>query len=145
MSLPSTETVTVWARLVRAQTKLLAAVDRDLKSAGLPALAWYDVLLELRRAGSQGLRPLELQDRLLLAQHNVSRLIDRLETAGHVSRRACPEDGRGFVVSLTTSGKALLKRMWPVYAASIQSHVGEKLSRSQTVALAEMLQRLLQA
>ena len=65
-----------------------SAVEVDLKRAGFPPLSWYDVLLELRRAGDDGLRPLEIEARLLLAQHNVSRLIERLEKAKKSGRKA---------------------------------------------------------
>ena len=67
-----------------------------LKSAGLPALEWYDVLLEIERAGP--LRPRDLQSRLLLAQSNLSRLLDRMERAGLIARGDCEQDGRGLVV-----------------------------------------------
>jgi DNA-binding MarR family transcriptional regulator len=139
---PSDATVTAWIRLVRASRHALGVVEADLKAAGLPPLGWYDVLLELRRAEAP-LRPLEIEGRLLLAQHNVSRLIDRLETAGYVERQPCEEDGRGQVVVLTSAGRDLLKRMWPVYRTAIQRHVGAKLSKSQAATLGQLLGQLL--
>jgi hypothetical protein len=36
-------------------------VDKALKAARLPPLAWYDVLLELRRNDRIGLRPIEIE------------------------------------------------------------------------------------
>lgn len=139
---PSEAAVTAWVRLVKASRQVLGAVEADLKRAGLPPLGWYDVLLELRRAPAP-LRPLELEGRLLLAQHNVSRLIDRLEAAGYVERQPCEEDGRGQVVALTADGRDLLKRMWPTYRAAIQRHVGARLSSEQAVALGRVLGQLL--
>jgi DNA-binding MarR family transcriptional regulator len=139
---PSEATVTAWIRLVRASRHALGAVEADLKAAGLPPLGWYDVLLELRRAAAP-LRPLELESRLLLAQHNVSRLIDRLEAAGYVERQPCEEDGRGQVVVLTSAGRDLLKEMWPVYRTAIQRHVGAKLSKHQAATLGQLLGQLL--
>ena len=47
---PTEIEVVAWARLLKASAKLLAFVERDLKEAGLPPLAWYDALLELHRA-----------------------------------------------------------------------------------------------
>jgi DNA-binding MarR family transcriptional regulator len=139
---PSEAAVTAWVRLVKASRQVLGAVEADLKQAGLPPLGWYDVLLELRRAPAP-LRPLELEGRLLLAQHNVSRLIDRLEAAGYVERQPCEEDGRGQVVALTADGRDLIKRMWPTYRAAIQRHVGARLSSEQAVALGRVLGQLL--
>lgn len=141
---PSEAVVTAWVRLMRAQQVALAAVESELKAGDFPPLSWYDALLELRRADHEALRPLELEDRLLLAQHNVSRLIDRLEAAGYVERRRCASDGRGQMVCITTSGLALLDRMWPVYRAAIARHVGMKLGDDASAAtLAGLLGRLI--
>src|SRR5215470_12519483 len=126
---PSESVILAWARLVRAQQAALAAVESDLKAAGFPPLAWYDVLLELSRK-EDGLRPFALEQELLLAQYNLSRLIDRLQSAGYVERRICPDDGRGQIVAITAAGRALLKRMWPTYRAAISRHVGAKLGEA---------------
>ena len=124
---PSETTIRAWARLVKASGIVLSAVEADLKAAGLPPLAWYDALLELDRAGDRRLRPFELQNRMLFAQYNLSRLVDRLAKAGTVER-PCEDDGRGQVLMITRDGRALLHKMWPVYAKAIQTHLGEKLT-----------------
>src|SRR3954471_18848343 len=111
---PSEAVIRAWARLVKAQHKVLGAVETELRKGGFPPLAWYDVLLELRRAEGRGLRPLEIEGRLLLAQHNVSRLVDRLETAGLAVRRPASDDKRGQLITITEPGRELLRRMWPV-------------------------------
>lgn len=139
---PSETVILAWARLARAHTAALTTVEQALKSAGLPPLAWYDVLLELRRAGAAGLRPSEIEQRLLLAQHNVSRLVDRLEAAGLVRRAPCPEDGRGQIVVIKEAGKAMQRRMWPVYAAAIERGVGARLTAGEARTLADLLGKL---
>jgi DNA-binding MarR family transcriptional regulator len=140
---PSDETVTAWARLVRAEQSVLGRIEAALKAADLPPLSWYDVLLELGRAEDGRLRPLELERRTLLAQYNASRLIDRMEKAGLVERLPHPEDGRGQLVAITTEGRALQKRMWKVYAPAIEQHFGAKLSRGDATELARLLRKLL--
>jgi DNA-binding MarR family transcriptional regulator len=131
-----------WARLVKAQARALQAVETDLKTAGFPPLAWYDVLLELKQEDA-GLRPFELESRLLLAQHNVSRLIDRMQAKNLVERKPCGDDGRGQLVAVTAEGRAMQRKMWPAYRASIQRHVGAKLTETEASKLAALLQRLL--
>src|SRR5262249_1912407 len=132
-----------WARLLKAQRTALAGVEGALKSAGLPPLAWYDALLELERAGAAGLRPFELERAMLLEQYNLSRLLDRIETAGYLDRRPIADDGRGQVVVITPSGKAMRRRMWPVYAAAIQSTFGRHLSEQQARNLDTLLGALI--
>jgi DNA-binding MarR family transcriptional regulator len=140
---PDTMIVQAWARLVRAGHATMSRIEGALKQAGLPPLAWYDVLLELSREPQGMLRPVELERRLLLAQYNTSRLIDRMERVGLVVRRACPEDGRGQFVAITDAGRAMQRRMWRVYGVAIADHVGTKLSASEARALYDLLGRLL--
>ena len=115
---PSEAVIHAWTRLVKAARVALGGVESDLKAAGFPPLGWYDVLLELSREKDDGLRPFVLEERLLLAQYNLSRVIDRIAAAGYVERRPHLEDRRGQVVRITASGRELLKRMWPVYRAA---------------------------
>ena len=75
---PSTEATAAWIRLMRVQSRVLDCVEQDLKKAGFPPLAWYDALLELSRAPSGELRPVELERQMLIPQYSTSRLIDRL-------------------------------------------------------------------
>ena len=141
--IPSDAVIRAWTRLVRARHRAMAAVEADLRRAGFPPLAWYDALLELRRAGQEGLRPYELEAAMLLAQYNLSRLVDRLAAAGHLIRAPSPADGRGQVLTITDGGRALLEAMWPAYAAAIQRHVGARLAEPQAAMLAALLDRLL--
>jgi DNA-binding MarR family transcriptional regulator len=139
---PSPQIVTAWARLVRVQQALLAAVESELKAAGFPPLAWYDALLELSRAEGGRLRPNALEAAMLLPQYSTSRLIDRLDEAGLVTREACPDDRRGQMVAITPAGRALRKKMWDAYAAAITRHVGQKLTNAEAQQLSEMLGKL---
>jgi DNA-binding MarR family transcriptional regulator len=129
-----------WVQLIRAHRSALCSVERALRAADLPPLEWYDVLLELERGGS--LRPRDLQDRLLLAQYNLSRLLDRMESEKLISRERCSEDARCQWVKATAEGKALRKRMWPTYAAAIEQALGAKLTGTQAEKLSELLGRI---
>ena len=140
---PSEAVIRVWARLMKAQRLALASVERELKAAGLPPLVWYDVLLELERAGHEGLRPFELERVMLLAQYNLSRLVDRIERAGFVERRACEDDGRGQLVAITERGKAVRRKMWPIYAQAVEATIRKRLSAKQAETLDSLLSLLI--
>ena len=127
---------------MRAQQLVLDAIEQDLKVADLPPLDWYDVLLELSRAEDGRLRPYEIEKRTLLAQHNLSRLLDRMGKAGLVQREVFSDDGRGRWVIITDAGRAMQARMWNVYAAALQRHLGNKLDNTQADQLAELLTAL---
>lgn len=145
ISLPAAAAVRAWARLERAHRAAQTTVENRLKAAALPALAWYDVLLELERAGDSGLRPYELQKAMLFAQYNLSRLIDRLEAAGYVTRLASEDDGRGQILTITKAGRAMRRKIWPVYAAAIDEAVGRHLSDAEAQTLGDLLGRLFDA
>jgi DNA-binding MarR family transcriptional regulator len=110
-----------------------------LKAASLPPLSWYDVLLETERAGREGLRPFELERAMLLAQYNLSRLVDRMAAAGLVERRPCDDDGRGHRVAVTEAGRAMRRRMWPVYARAIEQAVGRHVTAREARTLGDLL------
>jgi DNA-binding MarR family transcriptional regulator len=139
---PSTEATAAWIRLMRVQSRVLDAVEQDLKKAGFPPLAWYDALLELSRAPSGELRPVELERQMLIPQYSTSRLIDRLVDEGLVVRRECKMDKRGQFVEITEAGRELQKRMWSAYSAAIEKHVGSKLSDADAAKLSLLLDRL---
>lgn len=138
-SKPSAAVTRAWVGLMRTQQIVLAAIEQDLKAADLPPLGWYDVLWELTQATEGKLRPYEIEERTLLAQHNLSRLLDRMEKAGLVHREIFSEDGRGRWVVITEAGSVMRSRMWAVYASALQRHVGDKLDDAQAGQLAELL------
>lgn len=134
---------TAWARLLRAHHALTVAIGADLKQAGFPPLDWYDALLALGRAPEGRLTPRELEQRMVMAQYNCSRLVDRLEAEGLVRRIPYPGDRRRQLIEITEEGRALRLRMWPPYAQSIEHHVGSKLSDGDAARLADLLAPLL--
>lgn len=140
---PNRQAVLAWARLLKVQGILLERVERSLKRAGLPPLAWYDVLLELRREKEKGLRQYEIGERILLSKHNLSRLLDRLAAKNLIQRCLCAEDGRGNVVKITPDGRALLKQMWPVYERAIRKNFSSALQPEEIDALSRFLLEIL--
>jgi DNA-binding MarR family transcriptional regulator len=142
MTEPTPDTVAAWTRLVTASRVLLEEVEARLKAEGLPPLAWYDALWELERAEA-GLRPFELQERLLLPQYGMSRLLDRLVTAELVERLAVEEDGRGQRVRITSTGREMRGRMWPIYAGALCRLVEAPLREGEAASLAAALGRLI--
>ncbi len=131
-----------WVGLIRSQQMVMEAVEGELKSVGLPPLAWYDVLLELHREDQKSLRLQDLGERILLAKNNVTRLVDRLEREKLVVRKKCPNDGRGIVAHITKKGEELLHRMWPVYRKAVKTHFSEKLTDCDIDALLAIGDRL---
>lgn len=131
-----------WVSLIRTQQLLLEQVENDLKLAGLPPLAWYDVLLELTRIPDGRLRLNEIGARILLEKSNLTRLVDRLENDGLLEREVCDSDRRGAYAVITTKGRTLQKRMWPVYAKAIENHFASKLTLQEAEAFLGLMRKL---
>lgn len=142
MPTPDKNTVAAWIELARAHRRGHQMVEARLKSAGLAPLAWYDALWELEKAGKSGLRPFELERALLFEQYNLSRLVDRLSKAGLVVRAACPDDGRGQVLTISDRGRATRAAMWRVYGSAIEEAIGKQLDRTESETLTTLLTRL---
>jgi DNA-binding MarR family transcriptional regulator len=142
MAKPSKSIVEAWIALNRAQRRTFEAIEAELKSAGLPPLAWYDLLLELGREPGRRLRQGDLELRMLFPQYGISRLVDRLAREKLVRRERCEEDARAWWVVITDKGLALRARMWPPYAAAIERHVGEKLTDQEAAQVVAGLRKL---
>ena len=133
-----------WAVLLTAHATLLERIESALAAASLPPLSWYDVLWELEKADGR-LRMIELARRVVLSKSNLSRLADRLEEAKLVERQDAAEDGRGYDLVLTRSGRAMRRKMWPVYEAQIQRLFASHLSLEEARVIGEALGRAVKA
>lgn len=88
-----------------------------LSGSGLTP-AQYNVLRILRGAGPEGLPTLAIGERMLDLSPGVTRLVDRLEKAGLVTRERSNADRREVRCRITAAGLALLKKLdGPVDAA----------------------------
>ena len=131
--------VDAWRGLLVAHSRLVPAVEADLRAAGQVPLSWYDVLLELNAAPDLRLRMSELGQRTVLSRTRVSRVVDELAAAGLAERQPDQADGRSNFAVLTPRGKEALRRAWPVYRQAIHRHLGGRLTTEQCRELAALL------
>ena len=131
--------VEAWRGLLVAHSRLVPAIEADLRAAGQVPLSWYDVLLELSAVPDLRLRMSELGQRTVLSRTRVSRVVDELAAAGLAERQPDPADGRSSYAALTPQGKAALRRAWPVYRQAIRRHLGARLTVQQCRELAALL------
>ncbi len=123
-------TLATWRAFLNAHAHVTRRISQDLAAAGLPDLAWYDLLWALYRQPDAGLRVNELAREVVLSPTAMSRFVDRVVAAGCARREPDPQDRRAQRIVITDDGVALLKRMWPVYAAGIEAHFAAFLGRS---------------
>lgn len=135
----------VWRLLLTANVKALARIEERFSAAGLPNMAWYDVLLTLKQAPDQRVRLSELAEHVLLSRSHLTHLVDRLETAGLLRREQCPSDRRGTFAVLTETGLTMQQRMWTIYAKGIVDYFGIHLDDEELNVMERVLQRIIAA
>src|SRR5947208_15083128 len=116
--LPSGSGLGAWDSFLRAHATLMRRLEVDLAQATGLALADFDVLAQLARAGGE-LRMTDLATRALVSRSGMTRRIARLVEEGLVQRANADTDGRGVVVGLTDSGIARLTATAPVHLRGV--------------------------
>jgi DNA-binding MarR family transcriptional regulator len=116
--LPERRGLDAWVSLLQAHATLLRRLESDLERETGLALADFDVLAQLARAGGE-LRMTELAARALISRSGMTRRVARLVDEGLVRRADADADGRGVVVALTDAGVARLAETAPVHLLGV--------------------------
>jgi DNA-binding MarR family transcriptional regulator len=133
--------LSAWRGVLNTHATVVGAVEEALADAGLPPLAWYDVLWAIRRAPRRRIRMAELASSLTVSRGGLTKLADRLEDAGLMRREPAEDDGRGLYAVLTAPGEQMLKRMWPVYARVLRETFVAPIREDEAVVISEALSR----
>lgn len=123
--------------LARTGAGLQDAFERMLKPHGISATQ-YNVLRILRGAGPEGLCRHEIRDRLVTRMPDVTRLLDRMEDAGLVTRVRSTEDRRLVATRLTDRGRKLVDSLDAPVAEEHRRRLAH-LSEKQLRTLIELL------
>src|SRR3954447_21824138 len=100
VSLSSAERLRAWRLYFESALALVDVLDADFeRDSGMP-VRWYDVLVHLEDA-PEGLRMNELADHILFSKSGFTRVVDRMEEAGFVTRVRPENDRRSIFVVLT--------------------------------------------
>lgn len=110
------EPMGIIGRVRRISQHLLREMEKTFAEHGLQDGS-FDVLATLRRSGSPyALTPGDLLRTMMITSGTLTNRVDQLVKAGFVKRTPNPEDGRGFIVSLTKKG-------FNVIDAAVTAHV----------------------
>ncbi|MEO3942653.1 MarR family winged helix-turn-helix transcriptional regulator [Paenarthrobacter nicotinovorans] len=130
-----------WESLFRSQVAVMRKLQSGPAFKNLPVKE-YDVLFTLSKCPSGQLRLNEINDKVLLSQSSLSRLVDRLEKRGLVERTAAPDDGRGVLLSLTETGSELQKAIGRDHVRDIAHLVGPALTPEEQRELLRLTEKL---
>lgn len=132
----------VWRRWLAVETLLPAALHRELQADAGLSLQDFAVLVQLTEHADGRLRVTDLARLLTWEKSRASHHLTRMESRGLVERRACPEDGRGSFVSVTTAGREAIEAAAPGHVREVRSLVFDDLSDAELEVLDTVLTRV---
>jgi DNA-binding MarR family transcriptional regulator len=136
-------TESAYRTLITTFGMLKRVMEPFFASHGISGGQW-GVLRALQRAADEGkpaLRLMDLSDRLLVRPPSVTGVVDGLERLGLVERTADESDQRSKQVSLTASGRKLVKQMLRSHSARVQTIMSD-LSEGEQSQLQHLLERV---
>lgn len=131
-----------WTALCRAHAGVTGRLQEALTDAGLPPLAWYEVLDAIASAPQPRLKMGDLASALVISRGGLTKLVDRLVKAGLLERVFCAEDRRVSYAALTAAGREVFEEMQPVVIGELRSAFTQSLSARQASALRDALVKI---
>jgi DNA-binding MarR family transcriptional regulator len=95
--------------LLQLNRRVLAELDRDLRTEHGLGVTDFDVLITLYNAPERRLRMSSLAERVMLSPAGITHLVTRLERDSLVRREGDPSDRRKWYTVLTSRGDEVLK------------------------------------
>ena len=130
--------VHLWLILMKAYRALAQFDAGSIAASGL-GLSDFAVLEILLHKGPLPVNTIGRQ--VMLTSGSITTAVDRLEDKRLVRRQACPNDRRVTYVTLTATGRTLIRRVFKVHADRLE-RVFEPLSTEERSTLATLLKRL---
>jgi len=109
-----------WELYVHSHALLERTLDAELRAAHGMSLLTLDALVQLSRAPEQTLYMKDLAAGLVYSASGITRVVDNLERAGHVTRNPDPTNRRATLVKLTSQGRAALEEAWSLHVRTVQ-------------------------
>ncbi|SKA96225.1 DNA-binding transcriptional regulator, MarR family [Agreia bicolorata] len=106
------------------ETDLWNQVERRLRAVDRAVSLGRHRILELAAVDGSSTRVQDIADDLLITVGAASRLTDRLEADGLVSRAPHPTDRRGSIIVPTDSGRHALETTTPAIDTALESILG---------------------
>ncbi len=129
--------------VVRTAEVLQRVTTEFLKEFDLSPVQ-YNVLRILRGAGAGGATCSQIGDRLLTRDPDITRLLDRMESRGLITRERSSADRRAIITRISESGLQLVGSIDEPLHALNKARLG-KFGREALVALIAELERMREA
>lgn len=111
---------TGWRRLAALHGLIETELERDLQARCELSVVEYTVLDALSRQHGWHMRMSQLAHAAALSASASTRLVNRLEDRGLLTRVLCADDRRGVYTELTQAGRDALAEARPVHDAALE-------------------------
>lgn len=112
-------------QLVRLEIELWDAVEARLGADGGLTLGRFQTMRVV--AARPGCRVQDIAGDMVITVGGASKIVDRVEAAGHCVRRPNPGDKRSSLISLTPAGERALHRATTVLEDELHRRIGSAL------------------
>lgn len=131
--------IEAFGMLLETHNELQNVITHQLEAEAALSVPWMGVLIRLARSPGQRLRMTELARDMTMSTSGLTRLIDRIEGAGHVRREPCPHDRRGFHAVLTPAGLEVVSDASTRHVADLETYLAAPLTPEQLTQLTDLL------
>lgn len=127
--------------LVRTHTRIWDRIEAEMRRHDGLTMARYDVLAHLVTAGGRlGLSA--LADAIALSPSGLSKLLDRMDSAGLIRREADPSDARATFAALTPRGRKLAGQARLSHHELLRQTIGKALTDRDVADLTRIMGRI---
>jgi DNA-binding MarR family transcriptional regulator len=134
--------IRAWRGLLRVHASLSKALDAELEAEHDLPLTSYEVLMYLADAEQERMRMCDLAASVILSRSGLTRLVDRLERDGLITRESCASDARGAFARLTPAGRERLKAARATHLAGVRTMFLDHFTPDELEALAGYWERV---
>ncbi len=135
----------IWGGLLLVHKFVSRELTADLEREVGISLVWYDTLLVLAESEDGRMRLQDLEQRVLHSQSGMTRLIDRMAAAGHVTREKADDDRRGVYARITPEGMHAFRRAAPTFVNGVHEYFLSHLSEEDKKVIRDALARVSKA
>lgn len=133
----------IWRQWLAANSRLTAALGRQLSQDSGTSLSDFEVLVHLSESDEGRVRIVQLADTLQWERSRVSHHLTRMEKRGLIARQECSEDARGAYAVLTPEGRALIEQIAPGHARTVRHLFFDELGDDDLASLDRVTSALL--
>jgi DNA-binding MarR family transcriptional regulator len=134
----------VWMNFFQAYRVVQGALEERLEAES--GLSWseLEVLLRLSVSPGRRLKMADIADQLLASKSGITRLVDRLEANGFISREVPPENRRVVYGRITDAGLETLRRAYVIFQQVLEDAFSRHLSEAEMRELRQIVRKLLE-